>query len=323
MNRRDAVLALMALGTAPLISEAQQAGKIPRLCYIGIDADTARFSGFFDGLRNHGYRDGQNITIDYLSAESRGERYPALAAECVRRNADIIAVSTTPAAQAAKKATSTIPIIMIALGDPVGAGLVESLARPGGNVTGMSFMAPVLAAKRLEILKEAVPGTSRVLVLTYPADPISAPQIEKLKEAARSLGVSLLIHTIRTAEDIPVAFDAGVKERATGLLLTAEGIFQVNRTSIVALAARHRLPAVYTQQPYAVEGGLIAYSSDLPALHAGAALYVDRILKGAKPADLPVMQPTKFDMTINLKTAKTLGIKIPQSVLLRADRVIE
>ena len=182
-------------------------------------AGRTRFDGFFQGLRDLGYVDGQTITIDYLSAEGHGERFPALAAECLRLKADIIAVSTTPAAQAAKNATRTIPIVMIALGDPVGTGLVDSLAQPGGNVTGMSLMVPELAAKRLELLKEAVPGISRVLVLTYLADPIAPLQVKALKKAARSLGVTLQIQDIQTADDLPAAFDAGARERVEGLLV--------------------------------------------------------------------------------------------------------
>ena len=250
--------------------------------------------------------------------------FRALAAECLRLKADIIAVSTTPAAQAAKNATRTIPIVMIALGDPVGTGLVDSLAQPGGNVTGMSLMVPELAAKRLELLKEAVPGISRVLVLSYLADPIAPLQVKALKEAARSLGVTLQIHDIQTADDLPAAFDAGARERAEGLLTTAESIFVVHRARVSELAARYRLPAMY---PYSIQvadaGGLMAYDVNFPDLERRAATYVDRILKGAKPSDLPVQQPTKFALVINLKTAKALGLEVPPTLLARADEVIE
>ena len=214
-----------------------------------------------------GYVDGQTITIDYLSADGHGERFPSLAAECLRLKADIIAVSTTPAAQAAKNATRTIPIVMIALGDPVGTGLVDSLAQPGGNVTGMSMMVPEVAAKRLELLKEAVPGISRVLVLSYLADPIAPLQVKALQQAARSLGVTLQIHDIQTADDLPAAFDAGARERAEGLITTAESIFVVQRARVSELAARYRLPAMY---PYTIQvvdaGGLMAYDVDYPDL---------------------------------------------------------
>jgi putative tryptophan/tyrosine transport system substrate-binding protein len=213
---------------------------------------------------------------------------------------------------------------MIALGDPVGTGLVDSLARPGGNITGMSMMVPELAAKRLGLLKEAVPGISRVLVLSYLADPIAPLQVTALKEAARLLDVTVLIQDIRTGDDLAAAFDTGVREHVEGLLTTAESIFAVHRVRVSELAARHKLPAIY---PYSIQvtdgGGLMAYGINIPDLHRGAARYVDRILKGAKPSDLPVQQPTKPRFVINLKTAKTLGLTIPSGVLAIADEVIE
>ena len=285
---------------------------------------STRFEAFFQSLGDLGYVNGQTIAIDYLSADGHGERFPMLAAECVRLKADIIAVSTTPATQAAKKATRSIPIVMIALGDPVGTGLVDSLAQPGGNVTGMSMMASDVAAKRLESLKETVPGISRVLVLSYLADPIAPLQVRSLEKAARSLGVTLQIHDIRTADDLPVAFDDGARERAEGLLTTAESIFVAQRARVSELAARYRLPAMY---PYTIQvadaGGLMAYDINYPDLERRAATYVDKILKGAKPSDLPVQQPTKFALVINLKTAKALGLTISESFLLRADQLIE
>jgi putative ABC transport system substrate-binding protein len=314
---------------APLAAEGQQAGKIPRLCFLTFDPGTAqspstRFETFFQGLRDLGYAHGQTITIDYLSPDGRSERFPELAAECLRLKADIIAVTTTPAAQAAKNATRTIPIVMVALGDPVGTGLVDSLARPGGNVTGMSQMVTGLAAKRLELLKEAVPGISRVLVLSYLVDPIAPLQVKALKEAAPSLRMTLHIHDIRTADDLPAAFEAGAKERAEGLITTAESIFRAQRARVTELAARHRLPAIYPYSAFAVDnGGLMAYDVIDADLHRRAATYVDRILKGTKPADLAVQQPTQFKLVINMKTAKSLGLTIPQSLLGRADALIE
>ena len=313
----------------PLAAEAQRAGKIPRLCFLTFDPGTAqspstRFEAFFQGLRELGYAHGQTITIDYLSPDGRSERFPELAVECLRLKADIIAVTTTPAAQAAKNATRTIPIVMVALGDPVGTGLVDSLARPGGNVTGMSQMVTGLAAKRLELLKEAVPGISRVLVLSYLVDPIAPLQVKALKEAAPSLRMILHIHDIRTADDLPAAFEAGAKERAEGLITTAESIFRAQRARVTELAARHRLPAIYPYSAFAVDnGGLMAYDVIDADLHRRAATYVDRILKGTKPADLAVQQPTTFRLVINLKTAKALGLTIPPSLLSRADEVIQ
>jgi putative tryptophan/tyrosine transport system substrate-binding protein len=268
--------------------------------------------------------DGQTIAIDYLSADGHGERFPMLAADCLRLKADIITVSTTPATEAAKKATRAIPIVMIALGDPVGTGLVDSLAQPGGNVTGMSMMTSDVAAKRLELLKEAVPAISRVLVLLYLADPIAPLQVKALEKAARSLGVTLQIQGIQTADDLPAAFEAGARERAEGLIMTAESVFVAQRARLSELAARYRLPAMY---PYAIQvtdaGGLMAYDINYPDLERRAATYVDKLLKGAKPSDLPVQQPTKFALVINLKTAKALGLTISESFLLRADQLIE
>jgi putative tryptophan/tyrosine transport system substrate-binding protein len=327
IGRREFITLLGGAAAWPFAAHAQQSKNIPRLCFLTFDPGTlqsTRFDAFFQGLRDLGYVDGQTITIAYLSADGRGEQFPALATECLRLKADIIALSTTPAAQAAKNATRTIPIVMIALGDPVGTGLVESLAAPGGNVTGMSMMVPELATKRLELLKEAVPGISRVLVLSYLADPIAPLQVKALKEAARSLGVTLQIQDIRTADDLPAAFDVGARERADGLLTTAESIFVAQRARVSELAARHRLPAMY---PYSIQvtdaGGLMAYDVDFADLQRRAATYVDKILKGAQPSDLAVQQPTKFALVINLKAAKEIGLTISESFLLRADKVIE
>ena len=326
MDRR-AFIGTLAGGllSAPLAAEAQPAGR-PRLCFLTFDPGTpqsSRFDPFFQGLRDLGYVDGQSITIDYLSADGRGERFPVLAADCLRLKADIIVVTTTPAAQAAKHATRTIPIVMHLLGDPVATGLVASLARPGGNVTGLTYMASGLAAKRLALLKEAVPKISRVLVLSYLVDPIAAPQVKELESAAASQGVKLLVRDIRTADDLPAAFDAGAKERADGVLTTAESLFIVQRQRVVQRAARHRLPGLYPFRLMVDAGGLMAYDSFTSNLQARTATYVDRILKGANPSDLPVEQPTKFELAINLKTAKTLGLTIPPSLLQRADQVIE
>jgi len=224
---------------APLAAEAQPAKKLPRLCFLTFDPGTTqsnRFTPFFRRLRDLGYVEGQTITIDYLSADGRGERFPALAVECLRLKADIIVVTTTPAAQAAKNATRTIPIVMHMLGDPVATGLVASLARPGENVTRVTIMASGLSAKRLEILKAAVPRLSRVLVLSYLVDPIAAPQVRELESAARSLGVKLLVQDVRTGDDLPAAFDAGARWHADGLLTTAESILVVQRKRIVDLA---------------------------------------------------------------------------------------
>ena len=282
-----------------------------------------RFDVFFDSLRDLGYVDGKTIAIDYLSADGKDGRFPALVSECLRLKADIIAVSTTPAAQAAKRAPRTVPIVMIALGDPLGTGLVESIARPGGNVTGMSMMVPELAVKRLELLKEAVPKVSRVLVLSYLSDPIAPLQVAALDRVAPSLGVTLFVRDIRSGADLAPAFDAGVSEHVDGLMMTAESVLVVHSAQIIDFAARLRLPAVYQYPTQVKSGGLMAYDANISDLHKSAALYVDKILKGAKASDLPIQQPTKLSLVINLKAAKALGLDLPQSLLTRADEVIE
>jgi ABC-type uncharacterized transport system substrate-binding protein len=294
MKRREFIILLGGVAVAwPLAAHAQQPKNIPRLCFLSFDLDPAasqsRFDGFFQGLRDLGYVNGQTITIDYLSADGHGERFPALVEECLRLKTDIIVVSTTPAAQVAKNSTRTTPIVMIALGDPVGTGLVDSLARPGGNVS-----------------------------------PIAPLQVKALKAAAPLLGVTLQIQDIKTADDLPAAFEAGVREGAQGVLTTAESIFIVQRARVSELAARYRLPSMF---PYSIQvsdaGGLMAYDVNYPDLQRRATTYVDKILKGTKPSDLAVQQPTKFALVINLKTAKAIGLTISESFLQRADQLIE
>jgi putative ABC transport system substrate-binding protein len=327
MTRR-AHLTLLVLLAIPLVNEGQSPHALPRLCFLTLEPGTMqtrspRFDAFFQTLRDLGYVEGQSIMIDYLSAADQGERFPALVEECVRRKADVIVPTTTPAAQAAKHATPAIPIVMIALGDPLRTGLVQSYARPEANVTGMSLMVPELATKRLELLKEAVPGLTRALVLTYLVDPIAPLQVQAMQEVAPALGVTLLVHDIRTAEDLPGAFDAAVQAGAEGLLVTAESLFVTYRGRVSALAAQHRLPAIY---PFAIQvrdgGGLMAYDVIAADLHRRAAGYVDKIFKGAKPSELPVQQSSRFELVINLKTAQALGLTIPPTFLMRADEVI-
>src|SRR6266550_1823022 len=323
LHRRNFITLLGGATVWPLAAHAQAPKNIPRLCFLTFDPGTLqsnRFGAFFQGLRDLGYANGQNIAINYLSAAGDGDRFPALAAECLRLKADVIAVSTTPAAQAAMAATRTIPIIMIGLGDPVRTGLVNSLAQPGGNVTGLSLMVPEVAAKRLGLLKEAIPGISRVLVLTYLADPIAPLQVKALEEAASSLGVTLQVHDIRSADDLPAAFENSAKEHAQALLTTAESIFAAQGALVTELAARYKLPAMYCYSTHVVDfGGLMAYDVSYPDVIRLAANYVDRILKGAKASDLPVEQQIKFEFSINLKTAATLGLTIPAGVLAIAD----
>jgi putative ABC transport system substrate-binding protein len=325
---RLALLALLVLLAVPPVNAGQQPHALPRLCFLTLEPGTLqtrspRFDAFFQTLRDLGYVEGQSIIIDYLSAADDGGRFPTLVDECVRRKAGVIVPTTTPAALVAKQATRTIPIVMIALGDPLRTGLVNSYAQPEGNVTGMSLMVPELATKRLELLREVVPGIARVLVLTYLIDPIAPLQVQAMREVAPSLGATLLVHDIRAAEDIPVAFDAAAKEGAEGLLVTAESLFVTYRVRVSELAAQHRWPAVY---PFAIQvrdgGGLMAYDVIAADLHKRAAGYVDRIFKGAKPADLPVQQPSQYDLVINLKAAQALGLTIPPTLLFQATEVI-
>ena len=326
MRRREFIALVSGAMAWPALARAQTANRVPRLCFLTFDPGTResnRFKPFFQRLRELSYVDGQNINIDYLSADGQGDRFPALAAECVRLSADVIVVTTTPAARAAKTATQTIPIVMYALGDPVATGLVASLARPGGNVTGLTLMATGLSAKRLELLKEAVPSISKVLVLTYLVDPIAPPQLRELEIAANALGVKLSIRDIRSANDLPAAFDSASKEGAQGVLTTAESLFVAERRQVAALAAQHKLPGLYPYRLNVDAGGLMCYDAFTFDLQARTANYVDSILKGAKPSDLPVEQPTKFELIINMKTAKALGLTIPPLLQDRADELIE
>jgi putative ABC transport system substrate-binding protein len=326
---RVAVMALVVLLAPPGAGESQPSRDLPRLCFLTFDPGTLqtrspRFDGFFRGLQDLGYVHGRNIFISYLSADNNGDRFPTLIEECLSLRPDVIAVTTTPAARLLKHATRTVPIVMVALGDPLGTGLVDSLSRPSENITGMSLMVPQLAVKRLELLRELVPGVSRVVVLSFLADPIAPIQVKAMEAAARSLGVTLQIQDIRTADDIPSAFVAASRARADGALITEESMFIVHRARVTELAARHKIPAVYPfLLPVTDAGGLMAYTVRAPELHRNAAAYVDRILKGAKVIDLPVHQPTQFELVINLKTARALGLTIPPSLLQRADQLIE
>jgi len=324
-----AFLAILALLATPYAGEAQQSKRIPQLCFLTFDPGTLqtrspRFDGFFHGLQDLGYVHGRNINISYLSADNNGDRFPALIDECLSLKPDVIAVTTTPAAHLLKKATRTVPIVMVALGDPLGTGLVDSLSRPAENITGMSLMVPQLAVKRLELLKELVPGISRVLVLSFLADPIAPIQVKAMEGAARSLGVTLQVQDIRTADDIPAAFAAASRAGAQGALITEESMFIVHRARVTEFAARHKLPAVYPfLLPVTDANGLMAYTVKASELHRNAAAYVDRILKGARVSDLPVQQPTQFEFVINLKTAKALGLTVAAPLRLRATQLIE
>jgi putative tryptophan/tyrosine transport system substrate-binding protein len=313
---------------APQISDAQQAAKIPRIGFLS--GSLARGphlpEAFRQGLRDLGYVEGRNVVIEYRDAEGKFERLPALAAELVALKVDVIVATGNRLALAAKQATRTLPIVFAAVSDPVASGLVTGLARPGGNVTGTSILSPELVGKRLELLTQAVPGVSRVAVLWLPGALGERTDKDMLKEAdvaARALGVRLEVVEARGPADIDRAFSDMTRVRAGALTMLPSLMFLNERRRLVDLAAKHRLPAVYTVREYVDAGGLMAYAPNLADVFRRAATYVDKILKGAKPADLPVEQPTKFELLINLKTAKALGLTIPPSVLGRADEVIQ
>ena len=324
------ILVAVILLTVAVVTEAQQPTKVPRIGYLSnTDAatDSARAEGIRLALRELGYIEGQNIAIEYRYAEGRRDREPGLAAELVRLKVDIIVVASgDPTIQAAKNATKTIPIVMMGLGsDPVRAGHVESLARPGGNVTGLTTLNRELGGKRLELLKEAVPKLSRVAVLYDPANPPSLHEVKELLPAdARALKLTIQPWEIRAVDDFEKVFAALNKQRPDGLYaLDAGPVMRPNQKRIVGFALKSRLPSMYSSREDVEAGGLMSYGRDLADNYRRVAYYVDKILKGAKPADLPVEQPTKFELVINLKTAKQIGLTIPQSLLYRADKVIK
>src|SRR6266852_435003 len=328
MERRT-FMAMLTGGivVAPFSAEAQQAAKIARIGFLSLSqgANPLLHEAFRQGLRDLGYVEGRNVVIEYRSAEGKLERLPARAAELVALKVDVIVASGTLAALAAKQTTRTLPIVFTSAADPVTDGLVTSLAQPGGNGTGLSNLAPELVGKRRELLTQAVPGVSRVAVLWQPGAVDERTEKDMLKGAevaARALGVRLQFVEARGPDDFDRAFSDMTKARAGALTVLGSTMFGNERRRLVDLAAKNRLPAVYPWREFVDAGGLMSYGPDLADLYRRAATYVDKILKGAKPADLPVEQPTKFELVINVKTAKTLGLTIPQSVLGRADEVI-
>jgi putative tryptophan/tyrosine transport system substrate-binding protein len=317
------------LTTAVLIychfAEAQQPKKIPRIGFLWASrgpSPGAR-AGIHQGLRNLGYIDGQNVTIEYRYAEGKFERLPVLAAELVRLNVDVIVTGGSTATRAAKEATSTIPIVMTNDNDPVASGFVASLARPGGNITGLSTLRPEISGKRLELLKETVPGLSRVAVFGASDNPGNPQALSEAELAASALKIQLQYLDIRSPKDIEPAFQEARKGRAEGVLELGGPLLNVHRTALVNLAAKSRLPTMWVRRSFVEAGGLMCYGVDPDDLARRAASYVDKILKGAKPADLPVEQPMKFEFVINLKTAKQIGLTIPPNVLARADKILK
>ncbi len=324
------VTVTLAVGilAAPLAAGAEQAGKVYRIGFLYTSPPTApgvsgNVEAFRQGLRERGWVEGQNIVIEVRSAQGRVERHPDLAAELVSLGVDIIVASSSPGVRAAKQATSMIPIVMAYVADPVGSGLVASLARPGGNLTGVTSTAgPEIVGKYLELLKEAIPKLSRVAVLLS-RDPQTAVILREMQAAAQVVAVKLQLLEVRSPNELEGAFAAMTRERADGFLVLQHPFFFAHARQIVDLAAKSRVPAVYPYRESVEAGGLMTYAANAPDMYRQAATYVDKILKGAKPADLPIEQPTKFELVINMKTAKALGLTIPPSVLIRADKVIE
>jgi putative ABC transport system substrate-binding protein len=315
---------VLALVAAPLAAEAQQPGRFHQIGFlVHRSPEASRIEPFRQGLRALGYIEGQNITIEQRYTHGAHDRLRGLAAELVRREVGVIVVDGTVAAMAARAATTTIPIVFVLASDPVGSGLVASLARPGGNVTGLSTLYTELTGKQLQMLKEAVPEASRVTILCNPENPAIGPGLNGAQATARALGIQLQVLEVRRPNELEGTFSAMAKGRAGALLTLPDALFSNERVQLLKLAAKSRLPAIFSPRDFVEAGGLMSYGPNVPAQFRRAATYVDRILKGAKPGDLPIEQPTKFELVINLKTAKTLGLTIPQSLLVRADEVIQ
>jgi putative ABC transport system substrate-binding protein len=327
---RRALIVALVLGalSAPLAADVEHAGaekmvRIGRLSPLSAATDVPNLEAFRKGLRDLGWVEGRTFAIETRFADGKLDRLPDLAMQLVRERVDILLVGSNPGGLAARKATSTIPIVLVTTGDPVAGGLVASLARPGGNLTGVTALGQALNTKRLELLKEAVPGITRVAVLTNPASPYTRTFLRQRESAARALGLQLPVLEAQEAGKLEQAFATMAGERAEALMVLADIMFIAQRRRIVELAARSRMPAVYGEREFVDAGGLMFYGASLVDMYNRAAVYTDRILKGAQPAALPVEQPTRLELVINLKTARTLGLTLPPSVLARADRVVE
>jgi putative ABC transport system substrate-binding protein len=325
MRRRDFIALSGAAAGWPLTVRAQQGGKLPTIGFLGNSSsiESQRVAAFVQRLRELGWIDGRNLAIEYRWAEGRNERYAEAAAELVRLKVDIIVTVATPATLAAKQATTIIPIVFGAATDPIGTGLVQSLARPGGNVTGLSNQISDTSGKKLEFLREIVPSLRRLAILANPGNPAVLLDVVETQAAARKLGLEVTTSEVRRAEDITPAFDALVEAHADALYVCTDPLLNTYRIRVNTLALAARLPTMHGLREYVEAGGLMSYGPNLPDLLRRAADFVDKILRGAKPADIPVEQPTKFDLVINLTTAKALGLTVPQSLLASADEAIE
>ena len=321
----SSILIAVTLLAVGVTAEAQQAKKVPRIGFLGTASPSfyaARTNALRQGLNELGYTEGKNIFIEYRYAEGKFDRLPDLAAELVGLKLDVIVAVPTPSVLAAKKASATTPIVFASVADPVASGLVASLARPGGNITGLTILNPELSGKRLELLKEAIPNVIRVAALWNPANPAQELVWKEMKAAAQELRLRLQSLEVRSANDFDIAFEAALRERAQALIPSPEPLINTQLKRIVEFAAKNRLPAMYGGPEVVDAGGLMSYAPNYTDHYRRTATYVDKILKGTKPADLPIEQPTKFEFVINLKAAKQIGLTIPPNVLARADRVI-
>jgi putative ABC transport system substrate-binding protein len=326
MRRREFISALGGAAAWPLAARAQQPAKIYRvgiLETVSLASNSKNIEALQRGLRELGYVEKQNYVLEYRSADGDAGRFPVLAEELVRLRSDLIVTRGTPAARAAKSATESIPIVMAAIGEPLGMGVVASLARPGGNVTGLSAFVTELAGKRVELVKELRPGPSIAAFFHNMGNPVVPPQWEETKKAAQTLGIEVTLLDVRTRDDIPAAFETAAARRVDTLLVGIDGLIQENRQLIADLAAKHRLAAIYPSREFVDVGGLMAYGVSYPDLYLRSASLIDKIFRGAKPGDLPVEQPTKLEFIVNLKAASALGLTVPPLLIARADEVIE
>jgi putative ABC transport system substrate-binding protein len=324
MRRREFITLVGSAVAWPLGAHAQQ--KIPRIGFMGNSTaalETNLVDAFREGLRELGYEEGRNIAIEYRWADGNYDRFPALAEELIAAKVDAIVTAGTPAALAVKRATTTVPLVMVAVGDPIGTGLVSSLARPGGNLTGLSSIAPDLEGKRLQLLREVLPALSHVAMFVNSLNPFHVSSMKQARAAAQAMGIKLQLHDIPKSEDLDDAFAAIRKERPDALLILADRVFLHNRQRMMDFTNEQRLPNVNAYKELVEVGGLMSYGPSYEDMHKRAAIYVDKILKGTKPADLPIEQPSKFTFIVNLKAAKALGVTVPSQLLGLADQLIE
>jgi putative ABC transport system substrate-binding protein len=331
MQRRDFIRLFGGAAAAPwilrpLAARTQESAKVRRIGFLGNSTaalETNLIGPFREGLRALGYEEGRNIVIEYRWAEGNYARFPALVADLLALNLEVLVTAGTPASLAIKKATTSVPVVMIAVGDPVGTGLVPTLARPGGNLTGLSSIAPDLEGKRMELLREILPNLSQVGLFTNSVNPFHTLSVAQARAAAQALGIKLQLLDVRASEDLDAAFAAILKERPGALLILADRVFLHNRARMMDFATQQRLPNVNAYRELVEAGGLMSFGPSYEDMHRRAAIYVDKILKGAKPAELPIEQPTKFTLILNLKAAKAIGVDVPPILLARADEVID